>query len=312
MFISFDDGGSWEQFQLNLPRTPITDIKIHRNDLVVSTMGRAFWIMDNITPLRQSGDAVEAGSAAGGPYLLEPLDVYRIRGGGLGGGSPDEPQYSRRGAELDYMLDVDANSVRIEIMNDVGSVIRNFEGPGGGSAAPTLRRGLNRFVWDLTVPGPNGVTRGGPTVVPGTYMARLTVDGRQQTRSFEILMDPRVAADGVTVSNLQEQFDLGIEIRTAIEDADATIERLEGAMRRVSEGSDVERQLKEIEAALVTDESISSYPQPMLRDQLNYLSGSSQRADQKPGEDMYERLEVLVSELEAHKIRLQRLMRLVI
>ena len=236
MFISFDDGGTWEQFQLNLPRTPITDIKIHQNDLVLSTMGRAFWIMDNITPLRQSGDAVEAGPAAGGPYLLEPLDVYRIRGGGRGGGSPDEPQYSRRGAELDYMLDVDANGVRIEIMDDVGSVVRSFEGPGGGSAAPTLHRGLNRFVWDLTVPGPNGVTRGGPTVVPGTYVVRLTVDGRQQTRSFEILMDPRVAADGVTVADLQEQFDLGIEIRTAIEDADATIGRLEGAMRRVSGG----------------------------------------------------------------------------
>jgi len=210
------------------------------------------------------------------------------------------------------MLDVDANSVRIEIMDDTGAVIRTFEGPGGGSAAPTLRRGLNRFVWDLTVPGPIGVTRGGPIVVPGTYMARLTVDGQQQTRSFEILMDPRVAADGVTVADLQEQFDLGIEIRTAIEDADATIERLESAMRRVSEGTDIERQLKEIAAALVTDQSISSYPQPMLRDQLNYLSASSQRADQKPGEDMYERLEILVSELEAHKIRLQRLIRLVI
>ena len=83
-------------------------------------------------------------------------------------------------------------------------------------------------------------------------------------------------------------------------------------MRRVSEGSDVEAQLKEIAAALVTDRSISSYPQPMLRDQLNYLSGNSQRADQKPGEDMYERLELLVAELEAHKVRLQRLIRLVI
>ena len=125
-------------------------------------------------------------------------------------------------------------------------------------------------------------------------------------------MDPRVAADGVTVTDLQEQFDLGIQIRDAIEDADATIERLEGAMRRGSEGSDVEAQLKEIADALVTDRSISSYPQPMLRDQLNYLSGNSQRADQKPGEDMYERLEVLVAELEAHKVRLQRLIRLVI
>ncbi len=312
MFVSFDDGGSWEQFQLNLPRTPITDIKVHQNDLVLSTMGRAFWIMDNITPLRQGGGAIESGLAAGGPNFLEPLDAYRIRGGGGGGGSPDQPRYSRRGAELDYMLDDDANSVRIEIMDEAGSVLRSFEGPGSGTPAPTLHRGLNRFVWDLTVPGPNGAARGGPTVVPGTYMARLTVDGRQQTRSFEVLMDPRVAADGVTVTDLQEQFDLGIQIRDAIEDADATIERLEGAMRRVSEGSDVEAQLKEIADALVTDRSISSYPQPMLRDQLNYLSGNSQRADQKPGEDMYERLEVLVAELEAHKVRLQRLIRLVI
>ena len=83
-------------------------------------------------------------------------------------------------------------------------------------------------------------------------------------------------------------------------------------MRRAAEGSDVAMELKEIEAALVTDRSISSYPQPMLRDQLNYLSGNSQRADQKPGEDMYERLVVLVAELEAHKVRLQRLSRLVI
>ena len=83
-------------------------------------------------------------------------------------------------------------------------------------------------------------------------------------------------------------------------------------MRRASEGSDVAEQLAEISAALVTDRSISSYPQPMLRDQLDYLSGNSQSADQKPGEDMYERLEVLVAELEAHKERLQRLIRLVI
>jgi hypothetical protein len=209
------------------------------------------------------------------------------------------------------MLDVAANSVRIEIMDQSGAVIRSFEGPGSGAAAPGLARGLNRFVWDLTVPGPNRAARGGPTVVPGTYTARLTVDGRQQVRSFEIMMDPRVAADGVTVSDLQEQFYLGIEIRTAIEDADATIDRLEGAIRLASEGSDVERQLKEIEAALVTDRSVSSYPQPMLRDQLNYLSGNSQRADQKPAEDMYERLHILISELEAHKVRLQRLMRMV-
>ena len=104
---------------------------------------------------------------------------------------------------------------------------------------------------------------------------------------------------------------LGIEIRTAIEDADATIERLRGAQERVAEGTDVEQELKEIERALITDETISSYPQPMLRDQMNYLYRNSQNADQEPGADMYERLEVLVTELEQHKERLQRLIRMV-
>ena len=219
--------------------------------------------------------------------------------------------------------------VQIDIMDASGQLVRTFEsaGPGMrteraqemrgpfqrqfGAAAPTRKEGLNRFVWDLTVPGPNGAARGGPMVVPGTYMARLTVDGEEQTRSFDVLMDPRVEADGVTIADLQAQFDLGIEIRTAIEDADATIERLESAMERAAEGSDVANQLKEIESALVTDRTITSYPQPMLRDQLNYLYGNTQRADQEPAEDMYERLEVLVTELEQHKERLQRLSRMV-
>ncbi len=325
MFVSFDDGERWQKFQRNLPRTPITDIKIRDDDLVISTMGRSFWIMDNITPLRHWDEA----RTASGPLFLQPLDTYRMRDRGGPSGAPDAPDYSVFGAELDYVLASPARAVKVDVMDVDGAIIRTFEssGPGvrteqaqemrgpfqrqSGAAAPTTHEGLNRFVWDLTVPGPGGAARGGPMVVPGTYMARLTVDGREQTRSFEVMMDPRVAADGVTIADLQAQFDLGIEIRTAIEDADATIERLEGAMERAAEGSDVRAQLQEIEAELVTDRTISSYPEPMLRDQLNYLYGNSQSADQEPGEDMYQRLEVLVAELEQHKERLQRLSRMV-
>ena len=328
MYVSFDDGATWEQFQLNLPRTPITDIKIKENDLVLSTMGRSFWIMDNITPLRWRA----ASAATADAFFLEPLDAYRIRGGGGfggGGNAPDAPQYSQVGVELDYFLSGPAQAVRMEIVDAGGAVLRSFEssGPGvtteraqemrgpferrGGAPTPTGNEGLNRFVWDLTVLGPNGAPRGGPMVVPGSYQARLTVDGETHTRSFDVLIDPRVAADGVTLADLQAQFDLGIEIRTAIEDADATIERLENAMERAAEGTDVRAQLQEIEKALVTDETISSYPQPMLRDQLSYLYGNTQRADQEPGADMYERLEVLVTELEGHKARLERLSRMV-
>ena len=333
MYVSFDDGESWEKFQFNLPRTPITDIKVHQGDLVLSTMGRAFWIMDNLSPLRQADAAI----ADGGVYLLEPEDAYRLRGGGFGGfggGTPDEPQYSRNGAELDYMLPSAATLVKVEILDTGGEIVRSFEssGPGErvetaqemrapfqrrtGSPTPTTHEGLNRFLWDFTVPGPNGAARGGPMVVPGSYIARLTVNSPTgevtvAERDFEVLMDPRVAADGVTIADLQAQFDLGIQIRAAIEDADATIERLQGAQARVAEGSDVESQLKEIERALLTDRTITSYPQPMLRDQLNYLNSNSQRADQEPAADMYERLDVLVTELEQHKERLQRLIRMV-
>ena len=329
MFVSFNDGATWDEFQFNLPATPITDMKLYRGDLVVSTMGRGFWIMDDLSPLRQ----MDAAMAAGGPYFFQPADAYRVRwGGGFGGGGdPAAPQWSSAGARLDYMLNARASSVRLEILDGSGDVIRSYETSGAetggegvqgmrgpfqrGGSGPALGRssGVNRFVWDLTIPGPGGSPRGGLMVVPGTYEARLTVDGASQTRPFEVLMDPRVAADGVTVADLQEQFELGLELQAAIEDADATIERLDGALERAAQGSDVRGQLKEIEAALVTDpdDLISSYPQPMLADQLRYLYGNSTDADQKPSSDMYERLETLKLELEQHKERLQRLIRMV-
>ena len=326
MFVSLDDGESWEPFRFNMPVTPITDMKLHQGDLVVSTMGRAFWIMDDLAPLRQLGDAM----AAGGPHLFQPSDAYRLRGsgrGGFGGGTPDRPQYSQRGAVIDYMLTGTAPSLQLDILDGAGEVVRTFKAGGAGvrtEAAQEMRgpfrrfsgearlgngRGVHRFAWDLSVPGASGSRRSGPTVVPGTYRAQLTVDGQVGTRSFELLIDPRVAADGVTQADLQAQFDLGLDIVAAIEDASGTIERLEGAMARVAEGSSVEEQLKEIEAALVTDRTISSYPQPMLADQLSYLYSNSQSADQTPAADMYERLEVLVTELEQHKRWLEQLMR---
>jgi len=327
VYVSLDDGTTWEKFQYDLPRTPITDMKIHEGDLVLSTMGRGFWIMDNLSPLRQSDAAM-----AEGVYFFEPEDAYRLRGGGFGGfggGGPDEPEYSPVGAMLDYMLPAGVRSVEVSILDSGGEMVRTYEseGPGvtaereqemrapffrsRGAPTPGTKAGLNRFVWDLTVPGPGGAARGGPMVVPGTYTARLIVDGETHERPFDVLIDPRVAADGVTVADLQEQFDLAIEIRSAIEDADQTIERLRGVQERVSEGTDVERQLEEIERALLTDDSISSYPQPMLRDQLNYLYRNSTAADQEPAEDMYERLDALVTELEQHRDRLERLSRMV-
>jgi hypothetical protein len=135
------------------------------------------------------------------------------------------------------------------------------------------------------------------------------VDGEEHTRSFNLLIDPRVTEDGVTVADIQEQFILSLQILDAMSDASGTIERVEEAMRIAEEGGDIRSQLEEIQTALVTDRSISSYPQPMLADQLQYLYSMLQTADQKPGRDAYERLDTLKTELEQHKTRLERLLR---
>ena len=146
-------------------------------------------------------------------------------------------------------------------------------------------------------------------VVPGVYEAHLRIDGATHIESLNVLMDPRSRMDGITIEDIQAQYELGMEVLVAIEDADATIDRLTGAMERASEGGTVEKQLKEIQDALVTDRSITSYPQPMLRDQFQYLYSNSISIDQKPAVDMYDRLNVLKTELEEHKQKLEMLMR---
>jgi len=123
------------------------------------------------------------------------------------------------------------------------------------------------------------------------------------------VMDPRVAENGVTTEDLESQYALGIEIIAAIQDTRNTIDRLNRAMAMVADGSDIQGQLKEIEAALVTDRTISSYPRPMLADQLSYLYSNSQRADQRPAEHMRVRLAQLVEELKHHETRLEQLLR---
>jgi len=326
MFVSFDDGTSWQSFQMNLPATPITDLKVVNGDLAISTMGRSFWVMDNLTPLHQWSDAV----AMADVHMFQPRDVYRLRGAGNFGraqATADRPQWSPSGVSVDYYLASDAGSVKLDILDGSGDVLRSYESGGAGQrteAAQAMRgpfgrtagqprvdatAGVHRFVWDLAVQAEGAGNRGGPRVPPGQYAARLTVDGEEITRMVDVLIDPRVAEDGVTVTDLQEQFMLSLQILAAMGDASSTIERLEEAMRIAAEGGDIRGQLEEIQEALVTDRTISSYPQPMLADQLQYLYSMLQSADQKPGRDAYERLDVLKVELETHKSRLERLLR---
>jgi photosystem II stability/assembly factor-like uncharacterized protein len=341
IFVSFDDGASWQSFQLNLPATPVTDMKVYRKDLVLATMGRSFWILDNLTPLHQWNDRVRAARA----HLFEPRDTYRMRYF-VAGGDPNAGTYPPPGATIDYYLaDAPAGEVTLEILDANGRLIRSFSSE-PNTAAPTLpdgtgapvagleragtprlpkKAGVNRFIWDLAHPGPwapepGRSGRGGPLAVPGTYQARLTVDGRSETRTFRVLVDPRVAEDGVTQADLEEQLALALKVRDMLGEARAAVVRLEKAREAIAarqkaggldrkasrEVDQAMRALDAIRERLVTADG--AYPQPMLVDQIQYLYGMLNRADQKPGRDAHLRYDELRAELDRNLAELRRIL----
>lgn len=327
VYVSFDDGENWQPFQRNLPVTPITDMKVVHGDLVVSTMGRGFWIMDDLTPLHGLTEQVASADA----HLFGVRDAYRMRyGGGFGGRAAHEPEYPPVGVNIDYRIGRDAQGpVRLTISDGEGNVVREFSSEAPGEVmvpeAPGMREwrleaigtprtpnetGTHRFVWDLRHPGPwaanpNRAGRGGPMVAPGRYTAHLSVGDWEATESFEVMMDPRVVEEGVTMTQVADQIELALQVRDALSEARLAAQRIAAA--KEAGGRRLSDEVDEIEKALVTEPI--RYSKPMLVDQLQYLYGNLMRADQEPGRDAYQRYDQLNSELEEHIQRLERLLR---
>lgn len=207
MYVSFDDGVEWQPMQLNLPRVPITDLRVHSGDLIAATQGRAFWILDDISPLRQL-DAKERREVR----LFRPAAAEQVRiSRGRGGAGENPPT----GTLIYYELPPgpEAGDIRMDILNGAGEVVNSYTAHTGGpreehlvswyrpdTPRPSLTTtaGLNRFVWDWQVRelrdyealkgyrGPRSYR-----LPPGAYYARLTVNGRQMTQPFQVLSDPR-------------------------------------------------------------------------------------------------------------------------
>ena len=309
MFISFDDGGHWQPFQLNLPNVPVTDIKVHHEDLVVSTQGRAFWILDDITPLHQMTPQMNTSDVR----LFKPRDGYRTR-----------VAPAILGPTLDFYLPSADRPVKIEILDRDGSLLNAYASdagasPGRGSgrrgggasadsddpdAAPsggrgrggfvprvTAREGMNRFVWDVR-------NQAGVTVPPGSYQARLTAGTVAQTQPFNVLIDPNVAADGVTVADLKEQYEHNMRMRQLVLDVNQTVARvreLQAALR--SRGDAAKLAAVDAIAARLLTEPVR-YGKPGLQEHIRYLAGMTTSADQKIGRDAVERYGVLRKELD--------------
>jgi photosystem II stability/assembly factor-like uncharacterized protein len=333
MYVSFDDGSTWQSLQLNLPVVPIHDLVIKDHDLAAATHGRAFWVLDDITPLEQMSDEV----ARAEHHLFTPRDAVRFRGPGfvptrsLAGVGANPPN----GAIVYFHLrQRPADEVALEFLDARDSVVRRFSNRAKEAGdSLTVDAGLNRFVWDLRYPDARrfkglvfwaGSTRG-PLAVPGTYKVRLTAGSWSETQSFTVVKDPRVKA---TPDELRKQFDLLVRIRDRVSAADDAVkqirdlrDQIDAAARRAKElpggkGAGIGRAADSLKAKLAAVEAaIYQVKNRSNEDPLNFpikvnnklasLAGVVASADAPPTDQAYPVFDQLAAELQGYLGRLK-------
>jgi photosystem II stability/assembly factor-like uncharacterized protein len=320
VWVSFDDGAHWQTLQQNLPTSPIHDLIVHDNDLLVATHGRAFWSLDNIDPLRQMNGNITHEDAR----LFAPSTVTRTRAGHSKRRRYAIGENPAAGATLYYFLkEVPKEPAKLEILDTQGKVIRTFtseekkdeEAPDEGERDADedhipAKAGANLFVWDLRYEPPVKIPAAiydegdpvGPLVMPGNYQARLTVAGKPSTAGIEVRMDPRVKT---STEDLQKQFELMLKLRDRQEEMNRAIlairdlrvqlnlvEKRWGTKADAKEVIDHSKELRKkigaIEDELIQVNSKASedelnYPTKM-NSWLGYLQGAVDSADTAPTE----------------------------
>ena len=318
VYVSFDAGDSWQSIQLNLPDTPIRDLQLKNSDVVLGTHGRGFWILDDYDPLREYSDRTAVESLT----LFNPHDAVR----------------SAQTAALQYYLGEEVDSVKTEIYDSEGNLVISVIGDSIAkeetevnpwyrtrtTGSPTTAKGLNRWEWNLRYKGAtmfegiiiwSGRPQNGPKAPPGTYEARVTVNGITKSAKFNVKMDPRL--EGVTEQDLREQFQLASQIRDRTSTANEAViqirhirdqidDRLEKTNdRRIRKmSSDLMGNLTKIEEALYQTKNESGQD-PLnfpirLNNRLASLRRSVENGDAKPTDGAYKVFGELSAELDGH------------
>lgn len=318
VYFSLNAGDNWQPIQLNLPDTPIRDLVIKDNDVVIGSHGRGFWILDDIGPLRQ----INSELAKQDIIFFEPSDPIRGVNNGI----------------FQYYLKDMADSVSIEILDMDDNVIGTYVGTEpeykadpnipwwrrGGSSKPTTAAGLNTFTWDMRYPGAttfegmiiwSARPQRGPKAVPGSYKVRLTVGNYTKMHSFNLKMNPNLK--GITEQELQEQFDLAIKIRDKTSAANEAVIQIRSIRNQVNarlKDSD-DPGLAQISKALlekikVIEEDLYQVKNSSGQDPLNFpiklnnrlasLRRSMENGDAKPTNGAYKVFEELSNELQGH------------
>jgi photosystem II stability/assembly factor-like uncharacterized protein len=301
LYVSFNDGATWQPFQLDLPVTPVTDLAVTRGDLVVATQGRSFWILDDLSILRQLAD----GAGASQPHLFGPRTAT-LWVDGSGGRRPrgavgQNPPF---GAIIHYALPADFGKgkskppeVKLEVLDSGGDVLRTMSSTKPERQAPSLwrmlfpemiepalldaRPGANRYVWNLRLADPDLVPGtvlwgrlAGPVVPPGRYQARLTVGAWSHTVAFDVAPDPRIhAPEGAA----EERFELARAVWRALDRTHDAIRRIRSVRTQVDElasrigGEEITASAKKLDQALTSIETRLTQPKvKSSQDMLNF------------------------------------------
>jgi len=330
VYVSFDDGVNWKSLRGTMPNTPVHDLVIKDNDLVIATHGRAFYVMDNITPLREMTGEVESADT----HLFTPSTAYR-----------------GRGLTLDYWLkSAPQGPITIEISDASGKVIRTFTGRaaapgaeenaggggggrgrggeggfGGGAAAPTVNVGMNRFNWDLRTDPPSTVPNAvywggrasGVIVSTGTYNVKLSAGDKSYTAKVDVKTDPRLH---VSQEDLDKQFEFATRINSRISaghDAINQIRSLRTQIESLRQRLPASAEYKSVlDAADALNKKMTTVEEEMIQtkstsneDALNFpirvvnqlvdLFGTVESADAAPTAQSYEVFDVLNKQLTA-------------
>lgn len=331
MWVSFDDGTSWNKFQLNLPPVPIHDLVVKNDNLVAATHGRSFWIIDDLTPLHQL--SIDLGTKDF--YLFKPMPSYRMPGSNGGRNALLEGENHPNGVMIHYYLKSldDKTDVVLDVLEANGTIIKSFSNKSKEKTDMlTTKAGGNRFVWNMRHPGYKtfpglvfyGSPNNGPKAVPGRYKVRLTIAGNTQEQEFEILKDPRVNA---TLEDLQMQFEFLVKVRDKVSDANQgviDIRKIKDDLNSLRNKTAQEAQFKELQEAINQFEkelnghenNIHQTKNRSVQDPLNYgiklnnrlahLMVEEAAGDFRPTQQAEEVRQILTREIDAELGRLRK------
>ncbi len=330
VYVSFDDGARWQPLTLNLPPASIRDIVFSGSDIVLATHGRALWVLDDASALRQLG--VQNSRNA---YLFRPAVAYRTRPGN-DEGTPiplDEPLASNppSGAILQYYVRRANTPLVLEIVDAQGTVVRRWSSSDRPQAIdykgldipaywvhpeqpPSATPGTHRFVWDFHYAGSAGLARGGgPLAPPGTYTLIMTVDGERFTQPLTLRRDPTYPA---TDADLRSQFELARSIGNEIAAVGSAREHAQTLIARHSNLSSAQRaRLQRIIGTApqqTPDDSVGKPAQDFgslryIGDALEALQAGVEMGDVRPTPDQYAAFTVLRRQADAAITEVQKL-----